>query len=146
MLMIYMSVIQEDTDKTKFEMIYDQYEMDVFKRIFRILKNQQDTEDVMQETWFEIAKHIETFHTMEENMIKAYILRSAKNRAINLIRKKKRERFVSYDTESVDLSDDYDYETILFNLSCRFGIYGRDCDGRSCYVFAWKQNSECCHR
>ncbi len=122
MLIYYMSVISDENDRALFDRIYKQYEHDIFKRIMKIVKNQQDAEDVMQETWFSIAKNMEIFRTMEQDMMEAYIFRTARNRAIDFYRVKKKERYFSCDMEKVNLEDSYDYESILLNLCAKTDV------------------------
>ena len=116
MLVLCLSLIDDEYDRTNFERIYTKYADDVFKRICKLLKNKQDAEDVMQETWLTVAENIEFYRAKEENSIRAYILRIAKNQSITLYHTRKKEAERRCDMDSVDLTDSYDYETILFNV------------------------------
>lgn len=116
MLVLCLSLIDDEYDRINFERIYTQYADDVFKRISKLLNNMQDAEDVMQETWLAVAENIEFYRTKDESSIKAYILRIAKNRSITLYHTRKKEEKLRCDIDSADWTDNYDYETILFNV------------------------------
>ena len=116
MLVLCLSLIDDEYDRMNFERIYTKYADDVFKRICKLLKNKQDAEDVMQETWLTVAENIEFYRAKEEGSIRAYILRIAKNQSITLYHTRKKEAERRCDMDSVDLTDSYDYETILFNV------------------------------
>ena len=53
-----LALIDDEYDRINFKSIYDRYADDVFKRIYPLVKNQQDAEDIMQETWIAVAENI----------------------------------------------------------------------------------------
>ena len=105
-MLIWLSMIGDEDDKKNFERIYRKYEKDVFRRIRRLLKNNEDAEDAMQNTWLAIAENITFFRTADEISIRAYILRIARNQAVSLYRKRRREEDMTCDMEENDISDD----------------------------------------
>ncbi len=102
--MLCLSVRDEDTES--FELIYKKYHQDVYKRILNILHNEEDTKDVMQETWTRVIGHIGKFRGKDEDSVRAYLLRIAHNQAISFLRVRKREIARTCDLESVELADD----------------------------------------
>lgn len=111
MLLYYLSCLDDDIDKMNFENIFYKYHQDIYRRIYPILRNTEDTEDAMQNTWICIFTHIEKFRNKDDGAIQAYILRIARNQAISFLReKKKTERTISNTelTESVDHSELFD--------------------------------------
>ena len=50
-MLIFLSVIDGETDRSAFERLYDQYADGIFRKTLSILKNQTDAEDVVQEAW-----------------------------------------------------------------------------------------------
>jgi RNA polymerase sigma-70 factor (ECF subfamily) len=87
-MLIYLSMIDSEADRSEFERIYNQYEDTVFRKTLYILKNQQDTEDVMQEVWIKVAKNISIFQNMNDASTFSYIMRIAENQAMTFFRKK----------------------------------------------------------
>lgn len=113
-LVLCLSLLDDEYDRMNFERIYAKYADDFFKRICKLLKNKQDAEDVMQETWLSVAENIEFYRAKEEGSIRAYILRIAKNQSITLYHVRQKEEQLRCDMNFVDLTDSYDYETNSF--------------------------------
>ncbi len=122
MLAVCFALIDDEHDRIKFQKIYDQYADDVFKRIYGLIKNQQDTEDIMQETWLAVAENIAFYRTKNDASIRAYILRIAKNRSITFYHEKENEKKRQCDTDFSDVNDDCDYETMLFHICARMDV------------------------
>ena len=90
-MLIYLSMIDGETKRKEFSHIYHRYADSVFRKILYILKNQQDAEDAVQETWLKVAKNIDRLNDMEDRAIGAYILKIAYHQAINIIRQKEKD-------------------------------------------------------
>ena len=115
-MFLCLSLLEKEEDQILFNQLYEKYADDVFKRIRKRVRRMQDAEDVMQETWFCIAEQIDFFYAKDESTLRAYILRIAKNRSITYYHSRKRREKFNCDLKFVDLEDDYDYESILFNV------------------------------
>lgn len=101
-MLIYLSMIDGETKRKEFSHIYHRYADSVFRKILYILKNQQDAEDAVQETWLKVAKNIDRLNDMEDRAIGAYIMKIAYHQAINIIRQK--EKTTSYDENETEPS------------------------------------------
>lgn len=108
MLVFYLSMLDEDADRQNFERIYVKYHDDILRRTYRILKNNEDVKDVMQDTWLSVLKSMPLFRDKDEGAIKAYIMSIARNQSISILRKKRKEADLFSDIESVELIDDAD--------------------------------------
>jgi RNA polymerase sigma-70 factor (ECF subfamily) len=106
MLSFYLSIIEDESDKKFFERIYTQFSDDIFRRIYGILRNMQDTEDAVQDTWQKLYVHLTKLRAMDENILRAYIMNSAKNHAISILRRRKKEEAVLSGKEIGDVADD----------------------------------------
>ncbi|MBQ8497353.1 MAG: sigma-70 family RNA polymerase sigma factor [Clostridia bacterium] len=106
MLVVCLAMIDDENDRLHFERIYHKYEKDVFRRIYRFLKNREDAEDAMQNTWLVVTKNIEFYRNLNDISIRAYILRIARNQAISLYRKRRKEEEMTSDVDLADVSDD----------------------------------------
>lgn len=109
MLIVCLAMIEDENDRLNFERIYHKYEKDVFRRIYRFLKNREDTEDAMQNTWLVITKNIEFYRDLNDISICAYILRIARNQAISLYRKRRKEEDMVCDTDLTVIADDSEF-------------------------------------
>ncbi len=98
MLSIYLSMIESEEQKSKFEMLYRQYNGFLLKGIMNYTKNIHVAEDVLQEAWYSIANNIDRIIFDNTEMLKSFIYTIAKNKAFNHIEKNKREAFISLDS------------------------------------------------
>ncbi len=122
MVTVFLSLIDDANDRSSFEKIYNQCAEDVFKRVYFFLKNQQDTEDVMQNVWLRVAQNIEMYREKEEKSARAYILRMAKNQAISMYRMKKRDVEHRCDADLARLFDCSDSDSMIFDLCNKMDV------------------------
>jgi RNA polymerase sigma-70 factor (ECF subfamily) len=108
MLTLLLSMIDEDIDRTNFESFYHRYANDVFRRIYGILQNQQDTEDIVQETWMRVVENIALFRGRDEKMVRSYILRVAVNASISHLRERNKEEALMSELDAMDMADERD--------------------------------------
>ena len=89
-MLLYLSMIDSEADRSEFERIYNQYEETVFRKTLYILKNPHDTEDVMQEVWIKVAKNISVISDMNDSTAFSYVMKIAENQSMTFFRKKKK--------------------------------------------------------
>lgn len=117
MLMLYLSLIDDRDDQIKFEEIYNAYRKQMFLVANSILHNESDAEDVVHDVFVNIATKKMTFIHQIDNPedLRNYLLKSAKNTALNETKEKDRNN-VSLDTVSEydidEISDDLFIEII----------------------------------
>lgn len=59
MLSFYLSMLEADEDKNKFEELYMKYRDDMYNIAFSILHNCEDAEDAVHDTFVSIANNFE---------------------------------------------------------------------------------------
>lgn len=91
MLTFYLSLIENENGKNKFEEIYYTYRKQMFSLAFSILNNKQDAEDAVHDVFCSVASaHMDViFNAKTETDIRNYLLKSVKNASVSLIRKRK---------------------------------------------------------
>lgn len=94
-------------DKTAFEEIYNDTKKAVYYTALSILRERSLAEDVMQTTYLNIIKNSSSYRIGTN--ARAWILRIAKNEAINLKKKRDRENSVD-EQESVALFGSYNID------------------------------------
>ena len=119
---VCLALLDDECDRMTFKSLYDAYSDDVFRRIYSLVDNRQDAEDIMQETWLAVAKNIKFYEMKDGESARAYILRIAKNRSITFYREKKKEKDRLCDADLKALHDDCDYETILFHICAQMDV------------------------
>lgn len=90
----------KDKDESAFEELFDEYHKIVSYVIYQIVKNQEITKDLVQETFFTIYNKIDQY---DGGSLKYWIVTIAKNTAINYYnRKLSKERKVIRSDELID--------------------------------------------
>ncbi|MBS4210201.1 RNA polymerase sigma factor [Bacillus sp. FJAT-50079] len=95
-------------DYEKMEELYELYEQKVYYVAHSILNNVQQAEDTVQETFITLYQHLEKICGLDTQELKRYILRIAKNKAIDSYRKnKRRDIFLEeYHRETAGVADE----------------------------------------
>jgi RNA polymerase sigma-70 factor (ECF subfamily) len=117
MLTFFLATLETDLDRLTFEKVYNLCCDDIHKRVLFRLKDEDRTQEVMQDIWKEVCEHISFFHVKDDVAIKSYILRMARNKAIFLYRKKRKEDGILCDINELDILDDISGDSTL-RLAC----------------------------
>ena len=107
MLMIYASVIDDAAELRRFEKIYYLYRNQMFFVANKILNDEHEAEDAVQNAFMGIAQNIKSLPTDDKRVVRAYTLTAAKNAALNLLPQKQR-RDMQLDIDEVDIAADED--------------------------------------
>lgn len=91
-MLIYLSLIEEEDDKSKFEEIYKSYGKTMFYVANDILKNYAQAEDVVHTSFIKIINNLDKIDEVNCNKTKGFIVTIVKNTAIDEYRKNKREK------------------------------------------------------
>ncbi|MBT2685966.1 RNA polymerase sigma factor [Bacillus sp. ISL-37] len=106
-------------DFEKMEELYELYEQKIYYVAYSVLNNIQQAEDAVQETFITLYQHIDKVHTLNTLDLKRYILRIAKNKAIDSYRKNKRHGIFldEYQKEATEVTDENikDWEQCLMS-------------------------------
>ncbi len=118
MLGVYLSVIETDDLKNRFEELYIKYSQLMYAVAFKILKNNEDAEDAVHQSFLNIAKHFEKVNDITRQDIKPYLVVVVRNAAINIHRSnKRRESFIqelsARDTVETEAFDNYGYKELI---------------------------------
>ena len=100
MLSFFLAVLESEADKEEFIEIYNQYHGLIEKTAIRILKNQQDAEDAVQNTFVQIIRHFEKVFEIDCKNLPFWIISIAKNESLIILRKKNRTTLLE-DWESI---------------------------------------------
>jgi len=92
----------------------EQYGNSVYRMSYYILQNDQDAQDILQETLIKYMQKAPSFRTMEHE--KAWVLKVANNLCKDMLRFRKRNRYIHLDELSEmpeDAGKSYGDETIV---------------------------------
>lgn len=107
-MLIYLAMIDDPSDQEKFLRILEQYETPMYNRALRILNNESDAEDAVQDTLFSIANCIKKVPPPDSEDARKFVYTILINKAIDIYRKNKRNCTVPIDevvTYSLDSHD-----------------------------------------
>lgn len=90
MLAFFLAVLESEADREKFTELYEQYHGLIEKTAMRILKNQQDAEDAVQNTFVQIIRHFEKINEIDGKNLSFWIISIVKNESLMILRKQKR--------------------------------------------------------
>jgi RNA polymerase sigma-70 factor (ECF subfamily) len=79
-------MIEDPANIPKFEIIYEEYGKMMFRIIFAVLKNKQDSEEALNDTLVKIAKNISEIVELSCEEMEAYLVTLSRNTAIDLYR------------------------------------------------------------
>lgn len=94
MLLMYVSLIEDDREKSKFEQLYEKYRDMMYYKAYNILQDCYLAEDAVHDAFLRIAKNMYTIKEVESLKTKAFVLTVTKNRAIDLYRRRKKRTYI----------------------------------------------------
>lgn len=89
-MLIYLQAVDDPSDQSKFQRVFQRYHRLMFTVANGILRNQQDAEDAVQEAFWAIAKNISKISDPDCNKTQSYVVTIVERKAIDLYRAKKR--------------------------------------------------------
>ncbi|MBQ9516602.1 MAG: sigma-70 family RNA polymerase sigma factor [Eubacterium sp.] len=107
MLILYLSLIDDEKDRSKFENIYYEYRERMFSAAFDVVKNNEDAEDAVQNAFVGIANNMNAIGDEYSKKTLSYVVKAAKNAAINIYNKKNKINTIEYDDELLISDNDF---------------------------------------
>ncbi len=90
-------------DCDKFEVILRKENKKIFNYLLKHLRNREDAEDILQETFIAFYKKMKN---IDESFHIAYLFRTAHNKALNLIKSRKKKEKMTIPFENMDHLED----------------------------------------
>ena len=111
MLTFYLSMIDSDSDKSKFEQLYIKYRNPMLNRAYDILGDRGLAEDAVHNAFLSILKNLDKIDDVCSNRSRAYVLIIAENMAKNMYKKEKR----MYEADLSELPSDFSLDDYIDN-------------------------------
>ncbi len=93
-------------NNSAFDVLLDRYKKSIHSYIFYVVRNQDLTEDIFQETFLKAIMAIKQGRYTDNGKFKAWIMRMAHNLIIDNFRQNRNENTISNDEVEVDLFND----------------------------------------
>lgn len=90
MLAVLLAALESDTDRQKFIEIYEKYHVQMERTAMRILKEQSDVEDAVQNAFMQMIRHFEKIFEIPCEELPFWIISIVKNEARAILRKNSR--------------------------------------------------------
>lgn len=90
MLSFFLAALESDADRKMFAAIYDQHHSQMERVAIKILKNQSDAEDAVQNAFMQVIRHFEKIYQIPCENLPFWLISIVKNEAYMILRKKKR--------------------------------------------------------
>ena len=94
MLAYFLAALESDADKQAFTKLYEENHIRMEQAAMRILKDQGEAEDAMQNAFLQIIRHFEEIYKIPCDKLPFWCVSIVKNEALSIIRKKKRLVFM----------------------------------------------------
>lgn len=102
-MLIYLQMIDDQADKSKFEQLYTLYRQSMFYVANKILCNEFDAEDAVHQAFLSIIKNIRRISEPDCVRTKTYVITIAEHCAIDIYRAKTRKVTVPLDEDVLGL-------------------------------------------
>lgn len=89
-MLLYMALIDDPQDASKFEALYMHYRGYMFGIANNILKDRQEAEDAVHNAFLSVAKHMDKVGDIESLQTKGFITVIIEHKAISLFNRRKR--------------------------------------------------------
>lgn len=129
LIAMYMTVIDNDDDKSAFEKLYKEYRREMYGIAYSILHKKEDAEDAVHQAFLQISYDFDKIRSIPCHELRAYIVIIIRNASINIYNsnKKREERTIkSYDDDAVveiDFFENFDFEVLVERISELPDIY-----------------------
>lgn len=123
MLVFYLSMLDTEEYKNKFERFYIKYRNDMYNIAFSILHNCEDAEDVVHDAFVSIANNFEKIDKIPCEEIKFYFTIIVRNFSINLYNSNKRKNKYceEFDDFKIPVNENvfekFDYQLLVEKIS-----------------------------
>ena len=97
MLLYFLAALESDADRQAFASIYDQYHAKMENTAIRILKNQGDAEDAVQNAFMQVIRHFEKIYQIPCENLPFWLISIVKNVPL--------EDWPSFSERAADVSD-----------------------------------------
>ena len=97
MLIFYLSLIDTEEDRNKFELIYEKYRKLMFHVANQILNDDLLAEDAVQDAFVKVIENLDKIEDIDSHNTKSYIVILIRNHSINLYNHRKKRWYVPFE-------------------------------------------------
>lgn len=108
-MLLFLALIETEEEKTKFELLFNEYHEIMYRAAYGILRDQHKAEDAVSHSLLKIIDHLDKIGDVKSGKTKAFLITVVEHTAIDHYRKFKREKTVPMEewTATSEFSDYY---------------------------------------
>ena len=120
MLAFYLSMIESEEDKNKFEEIYETYIKYMYLDAYDILKDKQLAEDAVQIAFVRLTRHLHKFDETKCHKTKLYVIKVIRSVANAMYNKRKKVQTVNFEELEYEVEQESNLEDeVIANAELR---------------------------
>ena len=100
MLLFYLSLIEDDEGKTKFEQLYIKYRAPMILFVTKMLGNDNHSEDIVHDSFLKLLKHMEKINDINSHKTQSFIVTIVRNRCYDFLRVNNKRVNITYNKEN----------------------------------------------
>ncbi len=93
-------------DDSSFEVFYNSTKKKIFYLIYSYVRNQEDAEDILQETYLSMLEHKKK---IKVDSVMSYLFKIAQNKSLNFLKKKQRAVSINYEQADQQLTETHPF-------------------------------------
>ncbi len=101
-MLAIISAIENDIERELITNIYKKYYRAMYERAYVVLHDKEQCEEVIQDTFIRLIEHVNELMTFDPTKVATYSFITARNLAINYLRKNKRDLSYTFTIDSDD--------------------------------------------
>lgn len=114
MLIYLISLVNDENEREKFTAIYRQYHNQMGKVALRVLAEQKDAEDAVQNAWIQVIKHFQKVSEIPGEELLFWLISITKNEALMILRTKRNTTsFEEWDSVTEATNGTLDYQELV---------------------------------
>lgn len=111
MLQIYLSLVDAEDERDLVTRLFNLYERKMYVIAFSILKNKQDAEDAVSESFLKLINNLDKISSIDSSKCKGFITIVVKNTAIDIYNKRNKHTYSdidgAYDLSGGNVEEDF---------------------------------------
>ena len=104
MLAMIIAAIEDDYEREFIIKIHDDYYVEMKKRAYRFLRNNEEAEELVQDAFVKLIERVEVVMKVDKNKLPGYVMSTVKNLALNKIRVNQRKGDYEFSRDDAELA------------------------------------------
>ena len=114
MLICLLAMMDDESDRRKFTIIFNQYHVRMEQVAMHILPEQKDAEDAVQNAFVQVIRHFEKIDEIHCEELLYWLISITKNEALMIRREKQRVTALEdWDAAAASADADMDYQSVI---------------------------------